>query len=622
MRSFVVLAASALMQPLAMAAPAALEEIVVVGSHLEDRGFHTGTRLAVDRAALEGMMPAGAEQLLQRLPGVSVYRPGGAGGVSEVFLRGAESNFTAVYVDGVRMNNPANNRGGSFDWSTMAVNEIERIDVAVGSMSAIHGSDAMAGVVRIETAWPQPGQVAAYTEIGSDQAWRAGVAGSLGVGETASAGVRVSTLDAGTAIEGSRLELDSFAARLAGVHHGDDAWRLGVRVIDRRRSSYPEVSGGPRYAVLDALEHADGSEVGLSGSGEWTVAERWQTELAANWRRLEDDSRTPPVAPGLLDGQPGYTSDSEHERAQLQWINRVGLGADSGVAFGLDVVEEDGRDDGSLDLGFAVLPNTYRMERSTRSGFLEWGHAWPAGFSSTLALRRDGGTEESRSSGALGLARAFGSVDGRAWARVANGFKLPSFFALGNPLYGNPDLEPEQVRSVELGYDQTFGGRGTAGVSVFRSEFEDLVDFDFETFRNVNRGGIDVDGVYLYAQFAVAANLRLAIDATLLDIRSASGPLRRRPENTGGIHLGWQPSALWSVDAALRYVDERLITSVPTGDVTDGAYLLADATVRFRAAERVSLWFAIDNALDTDYSDAPGFAAPGIQARLGTDLRF
>lgn len=378
--------------------------------------------------------------------------------MSEVFLRGAESNFTAVYVDGVRMNNPANNRGGSFDWSTMAVNEIERIDVAVGSMSAIHGSDAMAGVVRIETAWPQPGQVAAYTEIGSDQAWRAGVAGSLGVGETASAGVRVSTLDAGTAIEGSRLELDSFAARLAGVHHGDDAWRLGVRVIDRRRSSYPEVSGGPRYAVLDVLEHADGSEVGLSGSGEWTVAERWQTELAANWRRLEDDSRTPPVAPGLLDGQPGYTSDSEHERAQLQWINRVGLGADSGVAFGLDVVEEDGRDDGTLDLGFAVLPNTYRMERSTRSGFLEWGHAWPAGFSSTLALRRDGGTEESRSSGALGLARAFGSVDGRAWARVANGFKLPSFFALGNPLYGNPDLEPEQVRSVELGYDQTFEG--------------------------------------------------------------------------------------------------------------------------------------------------------------------
>lgn len=621
MRSLVTLLALAVSHSFAMAAPEAVEEIVV-GSHLEDHGLHTGTRFTIDRAALDDMMPGGAEQLLQRLPGVSVYQPGGAGGVSEVFLRGAESNFTAVYVDGVRMNNPANDRGGSFDWSTLTINEIERIDMAVGAMSAIHGSDAMAGVIRIETAWPQPGHVSAYTELGSDRSWRAGVAASTDIGEASNAGVRVSALDAGTAVKGARLRLDSFSARVSGVHHGEDPWRFGLRVTDRRRSSYPEVSGGPRYAVLDALEHADGSEVALSGSGEWTVLEWWQTELATNWLRLEDDSRTPPVAPGMLDGQPGYTSDSRYERAQLQWINRVALAAGSRLAFGADVVKEDGRDDGALDMGFTVLPNNYRMERNARSGFIEWEHPWAGDFSSTLALRHDDGTGEARNSGALGLARALTSVNGRAWVRLANGFKAPSFFALGNPLYGNRDLKPEKVRSVELGYDQTFGDRGTAGISLFRSKFEGLVDFDFETFRHVNHGKIDIDGVSLYARFTVTADVGFAIDATLLDVRSDSGPLRRRPENTGGFHLDWKPSTLWSVDAALRYVGKRLITSIPTGDVTDGAYLVADATVRFHPAEHVSLWFAIDNGFDTNYSNAPGFPAPGIQARLGTDLRF
>jgi len=58
-------------------------------------------------------------------------------------------------VDGVRLNNPANTRGGSFDFSTLAVNEIERVDIAMGAMSAIYGSDAMAGVIRIESAWPE-----------------------------------------------------------------------------------------------------------------------------------------------------------------------------------------------------------------------------------------------------------------------------------------------------------------------------------------------------------------------------------------------------------------------------------------------------------------------------------
>jgi outer membrane receptor protein involved in Fe transport len=120
----------------------------------------------------------------------------------------------------------------------------------------------------------------------------------------------------------------------------------------------------------------------------------------------------------------------------------------------------------------------------------------------------------------------------------------------------------------------------------------------------------------------IAPTVWFGADATLSDISSDSGPLRRRPENTGGVNLTWRPTAAWSLDLAARYVDERLTTSIPTGDVVDGAYLVADATTRYRPSESLALWLAIDNAFDSNYHDAPGFPAQGLRARLGAELRF
>ena len=98
--------------------------------------------------------------------------------------------------------------------------------------------------------------------------------------------------------------------------------------------------------------------------------------------------------------------------------------------------------------------------------------------------------------------------------------------------------------------------------------------------------------------------------------------MRRRPEQSGGIGLAWESGGAWSADAALRYVGSRLITSIPTGDVTDGAYTYLDATLTYAPADTVTLWLAADNLLDADYEDAPGFPAAGVTIRLGVRLRM
>ncbi|MDT8320818.1 MAG: TonB-dependent receptor [Xanthomonadales bacterium] len=617
-----LLAAVFLCVPIAVLAGGEIEEVVVLGSYLEDGSFPTETQISADRERLEVIMPAEPEQLLQRLPGVSVYRPGGPGGVSEVFLRGAESNFTAVFVDGVRLTNPANTRGGSFDFSGLAINDVERVDIAMGAMSAIYGSDAMAGVIRIETAWPEAGRQSAYLEAGTESDWRAGAAAAFGLGDAVVLGLRASGVDGGEAVAGSELELTNLSARLAGRRSTGDHWHFDLRRVDRSRRSFPEVSGGPQLAVLPELEIGEGEELSLSAMTEWTLTPKWQAELVVSWVELDDDTGTPAVPPGLLAAQPAFTSDSEYRRGQLLWINRLTASERSRLAFGFDLVDEQGRDDGMVDMGFAVLPNAYRLERTTASAFVEVDTEWVAGFETMLALRLDHSDDASRTSGKLGLAKSFDRQNGRLWARLADGFKLPSFFALGNPLFGNPDLAPEKVTSIELGYDQLFGDDIEAGLSLFASEYEDLVDFDFENFINVNRGEVDITGAFVWVQMELGPTLSLGADATLSDISSAGDPLRRRPEKTGGVNLTWRPAAAWSVDVAARYVGERLITSIPTGDVVDGDYVSVDATARFRYSDSLALWVAIDNAFDTDYQDAPGFPAPGARARLGAELRF
>ncbi len=597
----------------------ALDAIVVVESRLASDEYRVGTQVSVDRKQIEAIAPVEVEQLLKRLPGLSVYRPGGPGGVSEIFLRGAESNFTAVFLDGIRMNDSSNTRGGAVDLSMLASGELERLDIAMGAMSAIYGSDAMAGVIRMDSAYPDDGRTTVYGEAGTAGDWRAGASASLPLVGGSRLGLSAGRLDGGDAVEGSSLELTSVSARLSGDWDIGEGWRIDLRQAWRDRTSYPEVSGGPELAVSPELERADGAQSSVSMRAAFAPG-NWQSELLASYLEAEDDVSTPAVAPGVLEGQPAYTSDTRYARTELFWSNRLKTDGSRDFAVGLDVVGEKGRDDGTVDLGFAVLPNAYRLDRTTVSGFVEYGQdLWPS-VSSTLALRLDHVDGDTRISGKFGIAKSLVAADGRLWARIANGFKLPSFFALGNPLYGNENLRPEEVQNLELGFDQSLSQSMDYSISVFTSRYDNLVDFDFETFTNVNRGRIDIDGLTVAASYLLSDSWRLAADATFANIDSASGELRRRPEQTGGIGLAWESGGAWSAEAALRYVGSRLLTSIPTGDLSADGYAYVDATLSYAPKEAVDFWFAVDNLFDEDYEDAPGFPAPGVTLRLGVRL--
>jgi outer membrane receptor protein involved in Fe transport len=86
-------------------------------------------------------------QALREVPGAAVVQSGSTGGVTSLFLRGGESRYTKVLIDGV----PANQPGGSFDFAFLTTDNVERIEVVRGPASVLYGSDAMSGVVQVFT---------------------------------------------------------------------------------------------------------------------------------------------------------------------------------------------------------------------------------------------------------------------------------------------------------------------------------------------------------------------------------------------------------------------------------------------------------------------------------------
>jgi vitamin B12 transporter len=607
------------------------DEIVVVGSRLAEDGFGSRNAFVRGRDEIDREMPGDTEQLLQRIPGVSLYRPGGPGGVSEIFLRGGESNFTAVYIDGVRLNDSTNTRGGSFDFSTLPEFRIGRMALAPGAMSAIYGSDTMAGVILIETAWPAPGELRARAEVGSQSDWRAGLGSAFAFGDRLELALIGSVGDAGDGMEGSMLETADLGARLQIGRGNAAAWTLIARFAQRDRTSFPEVSGGAVHAVLRELESNETQQASLSAHTRFEFSADWNAELTVSRAGTTDDFRSPPIAPGAFDGQPAFTTRTDFDRTAVLFVNRYRIGPALHSAFGVDLVVEKGRDAGSIELGGALLPATYALDRDVRSVFVEIGKRLDAGFDATIALRADRANGRGEVSGKLDLSKELPAIGGRLWTTLANGFKLPGFFALGNPLYGNPRLAPERVRSLEIGFEREPVGRIGYGVSLFRNAYEDLIDFDFETFSLINRASVDIEGVQSWLSVSLTDSLTVTADATILSIGTGDGStLPRRPEQTGGIAVAQTFGQGWSLTGSVRHVGRRTITSIPTGAVEDGSYRVADLVLRRHTDRRTdrrtrlesSWWIALDNALDAGYMDAPGFAAPGTRIRLGTQVVY
>jgi vitamin B12 transporter len=601
-------------------------EIIVTGSRVATTADDIAANITVlEREDFDVEKPAKLADILRRVAGVHVDQVGGRGGTGSLYMRGADPNYTLVLVDGVRVNDPTNARGGSFDFSALDVADVERIEIARGPYSAVYGGDALAGVINIVTR-REPAQKghASLDAMGGAYDMREIAVNTGGPVAFGNWNMGFSDSSEGQAVRGNDFD----SRRLSG---GFD-FGLGAsttlsvtgRYSETNREGFPDDSGGYEFAAIRDVEKREADEA-VFGAGITHRAGAATFALTLGYFDRDDHINSPGIAPGVRDpfGVPPSIVDSDLTRFTATLSGTQKFSDFVSLAYGAEWQREEGVSDGTLDFGGGfVLPTNFELTRTSWAPFAEVRLDTGFGLSTQAGVRVDKPDgENSVTSPRLRVAYELadhGLTIAGAWGKA---FKLPSLYALGHPLVGNPDLKPERGESHELELSQVLlDGAARWSATWFDGEFRNAIDFDSgPPPMLVNRNRVDSHGVELSGSLGVGEQWML--DASLTNaksrIASTGGELRNRPEWRAGFGAHWSPNAALRFSAAASYVGSSFDSSIATGDVRLPAYTRVDVSAAWKLSPRFETYFAIDNLTDEQYEQFVGFEARGIAPRLG-----
>lgn len=611
------------------AVPAAVS--VIQGDELRARG----ERLLVDA--------------LRFTPGTAMVQSGPQGALSAVYLRGGESDYVRVLVDGVPVNQP----GGSFDFAHLRTEDVERIEVVRGPVSVLYGSDAVTGVIHVITrrgsGAPRitAGIAAGRTDRVGPEAdgssgalgFDAGIAGAIGGFDYAADAARYTT--GGTYAFNNDYDNTTASARV-----GWSSLTSGLRVSARFTEGeyhYP-TDGSGALTDRNAFRTSRAFTLGASATHAFTDRIRATVDVALHDDEANEDDAQDSAADTL-----GFYAFESTTNAQRRSIDgRVDL--DAGLAqltIGAAAEDQDGDTWSSSLSQFGPFADSAVYSRSSRAAYAQIVAAPVERLTLTAGSRVDDGEY-----GTFVTWRAGASVRPGSWvlrAAAGTAFKEPTFYenyATGFVI-GNPDLDPERSLSLEVGVERTLlGDRARIGATAYTQEFEDLIQYTSAPAEPgdpnyFNLGAARARGIELSANVALPASLHLHVAYDWLDTEvTSSGPvgdltflegerLLRRPEHRVAGSLQWTRGAAraW---LGVMHTGERIDLDfsnpdAPNGErVTLGAFTLVNASATVPVARSawgdVAATLRIENMLDERYEEVLGFPARGRAVFLGAKI--
>ncbi|NND67360.1 MAG: TonB-dependent receptor, partial [Halioglobus sp.] len=421
-----------------------LEELLVTGTH-SPRPALTAATTVLDAPQITALNKRNLAGLLQTVPGLLVEEQGGPGGLTAVSVRGGEANFTLVLLDGVPVNDPTNSRGGGFDFANLNSALIERVEVVRGPRSAVYGSDALAGVINIITRREERGhRYNVHLEGGDDQFMHQGVA-ARGRVDAFDYAVELTNRDDGEPVNGSERESDGINVRLGWAPLPGHEISFAARYLDGERRSFPEQSGGEKFALSGDRDRIEYEDLVTSLGWRYQVTRAWRSSIEASRFDHEESFASPGIPPFFE--VPPNVSETDFTRDQLRWVNTLTPTRAYTLNVGADFRREDGENDGFVQFFGIPAATSFELERDSVGLFA----AIDARPIQPLLLRAGARYDDPEEFGGettfeVGISAQL-VANLSVSANWGEAYKLPSFFALGHGLVGNPDLEPERGES-------------------------------------------------------------------------------------------------------------------------------------------------------------------------------
>ncbi|MDR0353695.1 MAG: TonB-dependent receptor [Opitutaceae bacterium] len=550
---------------------------------------------------------------LAQIPGVSVGNSGPAGGQSSVFIRGAANDHTLFIVDGVRMNDRAatylNYLGGA------GLGGLGRMEILRGPQSTLYGSSALGGVILIDT--PRGcGAPAGF------------VAAEYGSFETLAAGAAVS---GGTQVLGYSASLNRFQTANDLPENDFKHWAYTARL------EYAPFADNS--VLVGATFRADNGEYQEPGANPGTVdSDNYLGTLYAQYRPFDNLTSRLTLAyherhygwePVIITGW--ETSSTQYNKRQiLDWQNTWAIVPRVELVAGANYEHSN------------FVNNGESKKDDIYAGYLS-ASARPAdNLVLTAGLRYDEfdsvGTAVTWRAGLALLPRK----DIKIHASYGTGFNAPSPSDIyGVPSWGTTDnlnLKAEKSKGWDLGIERQFlDGRIIADITYFENRFKQLIDYYDPTpldwsspdayYININHA--KTSGFEISALAKITDDITVRVAYTGLEAKNTDthARLARRPRHTADLDARWQaPASLalrgLTVGAGLHIVSDRVNDNYGGPRIED--YTTARVFASYTLGNPTNLTFKVrvENALDEDYAEVPGYPTLPLGVFAGIEWKF
>ena len=583
--------------------------------------------------------------VLKTVPGVAMGVSGGRGTLTSLFLRGANSNQTAVIIDGVKMK-PASNQG--YDFGGLTLSNIERIEVLRGEQSALWGSDAMGGVIYITTKSglykDKPFNVDFDFGTGSNRTRDGSVTVSgynngfyyalhgdshrtRGISAQSSEKFAYKSVTGTDFTTGGYTERDAFHRDNASLRLGYDDNTKGVEVLATHSSQtahYDETYGRAETAYDDRTRTRE-TVLKLSGYV-GSVQELFKHKFSVSNVKTDSDTFSTttttydPItyAPtGFTPSQTGYDAKKLNTNYQLD----INFDRDGYVKQGVSLLAEYQRatydstnfSQGKKKLSERSVAGEYRL-------FTEDDHSL-----SVSGRYTDNDNYENawtgRISGAYRLSPNF-----RPHVSIGSAIQNPTltdYYGYYGRYRGNPDLKPAKSLGGEVGLlMETTDKAHSLDVTYFTRNVKNFIA-DNSTYTGVINleGTTKVKGVEVAYSGKLTKDLTSYANYTYTQTKNSQGlELARRPKHAGNAGLAYQITEKFGADANLSYVGKRIDTFPMRTQMP--SYTLVNLGVNYQVISNLNIYANLNNLFNKKYENILGYGQDGRNVYVGLKGSF
>jgi vitamin B12 transporter len=551
-------------------------------------------------------------EILRAQPAIAASNPGGAGKTTSLRIRGEEGYRTRAYIDGIDVSDTSGTQS-SPRFEEMLSSGIERVEILRGPQGLMYGADA-GGVINIST-----------------RQGRSGLQGVLNA-ETGRYGSDLLSADIGGGSEGldyalqlSRFGTGGFNASTNDTEnrdedgydnttaHGRLGWQadddLRLELVARSTESDNEYDDCFTPVSFTATDHCRNDYRQRA----WRVAGEYHPG-AVGHRLAYSGSDT--ERQNYAGGEPAFGARGRLDK--WTYLGDYSRGDQLRLVYGAERLSE-AIDDGNID-----------RERDQDGYFFEYQGSFGPALYLTAGARRDhnddfGAHSTYRVSGAYVVAVAAGELKFKV--AYGTGFRAPSLYevaynrgAFAFPPASETSLAIEESAGYDLGVVWSSASDAYLEANYFDQRISDAIYFDLVNYSGYlqDSGESRSRGVELIGALALGDHLQLSGNYTWNETEAPDGSARpQRPRHLANLGLHWQAALSGlRVGVYLRAVGDAVdIDGRPLDD-----YAVVDLNSSYPLWRTLEVYGRLENLLDADYQEVPGYHTAG--AALYAGLRY